>query len=62
MLTQAGQQLYPVLRDGLDRFAWAITHLQNAPAITELTVTAINDFASKWLVPRLPKFQTTVNG
>jgi LysR family glycine cleavage system transcriptional activator len=59
MLTQAGQQLYPVLRDGLDRFAFTIAHLQTDQTVTELTVTAINDFASKWLVPRLPKFQVT---
>lgn len=56
-LTTAGRQLYPVLRDGFDRFAFAVAHLQTDQAATELTVTAINDFASKWLVPRLPKFQ-----
>lgn len=57
LLTDAGQQLYPVLRDGFDTFAATIAHLQHDKTTTELTVTAINDFASKWLVPRLPKFQ-----
>ena len=57
LLTDAGRQLYPTLRDGFDAFGAAIAALQPRPNITELTVTAIHDFASKWLVPRLPKFK-----
>jgi len=56
-LTEAGEQLYPVLCDGFDRFATAISALQPNPAATTLTVTAINDFALKWLGPRLPNFR-----
>ncbi|MEM9089314.1 MAG: transcriptional regulator GcvA [Cyanobacteria bacterium P01_F01_bin.53] len=63
LLTEAGKQLYPVVRDGFDAFAEAIAqlnnHLNNRQSSTALTVTAINDFASKWLVPRLPHFQKT---
>ncbi|MGF1522279.1 MAG: transcriptional regulator GcvA [Leptolyngbyaceae cyanobacterium] len=56
-LTDAGQHLYPVLRQGFDAFAEAISVLQPDTASTTLTVTAINDFALKWLGPRLPQFQ-----
>ncbi len=56
-LTDAGHHLYPVLRNGFDAFAEAISTLQPDTASTVLTVTAIHDFASKWLVPRLPMFQ-----
>lgn len=56
-LTDAGRYLYPMLRNGFDTFAEAIATLQPDTASTVLTVTAIHDFASKWLVPRLPKFQ-----
>ncbi|MEO0802099.1 MAG: transcriptional regulator GcvA [Cyanobacteria bacterium J06642_2] len=57
LLTEAGQHLYPVLREGFDTFAAALANLKQEQSITELTVTLINDFAFKWLIPRLPKFQ-----
>lgn len=59
ILTEAGQKLYPILRDGLDTFAATIATLKVKKERIELTVTAINDFAFKWLVPRLPLFQQT---
>lgn len=56
-LTEAGLQLYPILRDGFDSFAAAIAALQLSTTNTTLTVTAINDFALKWLGPRLSNFR-----
>jgi len=58
-LTDAGHHLYPVLRNGFNAFAEAISMLQPDVASVVLTITAIHDFASKWLVPPLPKFQKT---
>lgn len=52
-LTDAGEQLYPVLRKGLDSFSAAIG-LLSAGAERPLRVTSPNAFASRWLVPRLP--------
>jgi len=57
VLTEAGQKLYPVLRDGLDAFVEAIARLRYDSEVTQLTVSVINVFAAKWLVTRLPKFQ-----
>ncbi len=56
-LTEAGHHLYPVLRDNFDQLASTIAQLKQPQGSTELIVTSINDFASKWLLPRLPKFQ-----
>lgn len=56
-LTNTGHYLYPILRNGFDTFSEAIATLQPDATSTVLTVTAIHDFASKWLVSRLPKFQ-----
>ncbi len=53
-LTDAGVRLYPVVRDGLDGFAAAISTLQDGVDQRPLIVTTTNAFASRWLVPRLP--------
>ena len=58
VLTGAGARLYPALRDGLDMLASAVALLgegeaQQAP----LRVTSPSAFASKWLVPQLPKWR-----
>ena len=57
-LTQAGEQLFPVLRGGFDIFAMAIAsvtaeHLEASP----LRITSPNAFASRWLVSRLPQWR-----
>lgn len=57
LLTEEGQRLYPVLRDGFDTFAAAITSLHQNSEVKELTVSVNPTFATKWLVARLPKFQ-----
>jgi LysR family transcriptional regulator, glycine cleavage system transcriptional activator len=58
-LTSAGEQLFPVLRNGLDGFAAAIASLQRDTEHRPLRVTTPSAFASQWLVPRLPQWQET---
>jgi LysR family transcriptional regulator, glycine cleavage system transcriptional activator len=53
-LTWAGEQLFPVVRDGLEDFADALARLRAGSAGGRLRVTATNAFAARWLVPRLP--------
>ncbi|WP_428697384.1 LysR substrate-binding domain-containing protein [Stappia sp.] len=52
-LSPAGEKLFPVLRDSLDRIAAAIGQLsdgQDGPLRLSVTMA----FASRWLMPRLP--------
>jgi len=53
-LTDAGAQLFPVIRDGLQSFATAIATIRRDQGKFPLRVTTTNAFASRWLVPRLP--------
>lgn len=53
-LTEAGAQLFPVLRDGLDAVARTIDALRSPGRVPPLRVTTTNAFAHRWLVPRLP--------
>jgi len=57
LLTSAGARLYPALRNGFDALATAMALLAEEDAPTPLRVTSPNAFASKWLVPRLPKWR-----
>src|SRR3954451_12627654 len=55
-LTWAGEQLFPVIRDGLENFADALNFVRGGKATeARLRVTTTNAFAARWLVPRLPK-------
>ncbi|WP_417844007.1 transcriptional regulator GcvA [Thalassospira sp.] len=56
-LTNAGQELFPVLRDGFHEFSRVIEHLKRRKAQRSLTVSVLPSFAAKWLLPRLPRFQ-----
>jgi len=56
-LTVAGEQLFPVLRNGFDAFAGAFANLSGVSPGYSLRVTTPNAFASRWLVPRLPKWR-----
>src|SRR4051812_34561533 len=53
-LTWAGEQLFPVVRDGFGFFAEAIDVVRAGGTATSLRVTTTNAFAARWLVPRLP--------
>jgi len=56
VLTDAGVQLYPVLRDGFDTFEAALERLTRAQARTQVTISATSAFTAKWLVPRVARF------
>ncbi|EIM27885.1 LysR substrate-binding domain-containing protein [Microvirga lotononidis] len=56
-LTAAGEMLFPVLRNGFDSFAAALASLPGDLTGQTLRVTTPNAFASRWLVPRLPKWR-----
>jgi LysR family transcriptional regulator, glycine cleavage system transcriptional activator len=53
-LTEAGAQLYPVIRNGLTDFAAAIAAVGKTASGGPLIVTTTTAFASRWLLPRLP--------
>ncbi|MGO1070735.1 LysR substrate-binding domain-containing protein [Lysobacter sp. CA199] len=55
-LTEAGSQLYPVLRDGFDAFEGALERLARIRTRAAVTVSATNAFTSKWLLPRVASF------
>jgi LysR family glycine cleavage system transcriptional activator len=56
-LTKAGELLFPVLRNGFDSFSAALAGLPGAAGGETLRVTTPNAFASRWLVPRLPRWR-----
>jgi LysR family transcriptional regulator, glycine cleavage system transcriptional activator len=56
-LSSAGERLFPTLRDGLDAFAAAIAWISKGAEQRPLRVTSPNAFASRWLVPRLPRWR-----
>jgi LysR family glycine cleavage system transcriptional activator len=56
-LTWAGEQLFPVVRDGFESFTDAINNVRAGGTGARLRVTATNAFAARWLVPRLPKWR-----
>lgn len=56
-LTWAGEQLFPVLRDGFETFGEALSTVRAGSAGGRLRITATNAFAARWLVPRLPRWR-----
>ena len=56
-LTEAGDRLFPIIRDGLEAFATAIAAVKRDGDKQPLRVTTTNAFASRWLVPRLPRWR-----
>lgn len=56
-LTPAGQQLFPVVRDGFETFAEGLAGIRGGTAGGKLRITATNAFAARWLVPRLPDWR-----
>jgi LysR family glycine cleavage system transcriptional activator len=57
VLTAVGERLFPVVRNGFDAFASAIASASAGLGQRPLRVTSPNAFASRWLVPRLPKLR-----
>ena len=56
-LTDAGTQLYPVLRDGFDAFEATLARLTQKRTRAQVSISATNAFTVKWLVPRLSDFR-----
>jgi LysR family glycine cleavage system transcriptional activator len=56
-LSRAGERLFPVIRNGFDTFVTAIEAASARRGQRLLRVTSPNAFASRWLVPRLPKWR-----
>lgn len=61
-LTEIGLTLYPVFRDGFDRFAAVIAKANVSHSHRALVVATTSAFASKWLMPRLGHFQNASGG
>lgn len=57
-LTQAGAQLYPVLRDSLDTIARAVAELSPQHRRSSVTVSATTLFTARRLIPALGLFQS----
>lgn len=55
-LTNEGQRLFPVLRDGFDRFDELLSELRQ-PKREILTLSATPLFTARWLVPRVDSFR-----
>lgn len=55
-LTAYGRDLYPVLREGFDKFADAIDRLKTKKLRTVVTLSATVAFTARWLAPRVPAF------
>jgi LysR family transcriptional regulator, glycine cleavage system transcriptional activator len=56
-LTEAGARLFPVVREGLEAFAAVLDAIRRQRDRQPLRVTTTNAFASRWLVPRLPRWR-----
>ena len=57
-LTEAGLASLPSLRDGFDRLDAAVRLMNLERKAGRLAVSVAPSFASKWLVPRLDRFQS----
>ncbi len=59
LLTDAGQACLPGLSEGFDCLAGAVERLKERDARGSLHLSVAPAFASKWLVPRLERFNAT---
>jgi len=57
VLTDAGQIFLPILTDGFSSITEAVDAVRRSQGEEPLTITAPPSFTSKWLIPRLCKFQ-----
>lgn len=58
-LTPEGTLLFPVLRDGLDQFAAAVSQLKGTSGEEPLVMSVPHSFGSRWLLPRLRDLKTS---
>jgi LysR family glycine cleavage system transcriptional activator len=61
-LTEAGARLFPVIREGLDSFADALSVIHDSVLQRSLKLSTTNAFASRWLIPRLPLWRAVHPG
>jgi LysR family glycine cleavage system transcriptional activator len=57
VLTEAGQHYYAAVRDAFDLVEEETVRLRRSDENRPLHVATTSAFASRWLVPRLPRFQ-----
>ena len=57
VLTEAGQILFPEVREAMDILTTAVNRVQRQDSEGVLTVTTMDSFAVSWLVPRLGRFR-----
>lgn len=57
VLTDAGAELYPVLRDGFNAFETAFQRLGARVERQQVTISATNAFMARWLAPRIAAFR-----
>ncbi|MFZ6654776.1 LysR substrate-binding domain-containing protein [Undibacterium sp. TJN19] len=57
VLTDAGAELYPVLRDGFNTFETALQGLGKPQARRRIVISTTNAFMARWLAPRVTGFQ-----
>ncbi|MEH6434110.1 LysR substrate-binding domain-containing protein [Massilia sp. DD77] len=57
VLTEAGQALYPVLRDGFNAFEMVLQGLDKKKTRRVVTISATNAFMARWLAPRVARFR-----
>ncbi|SFM28409.1 LysR substrate-binding domain-containing protein [Rugamonas rubra] len=57
VLTDAGAELYPVLRDGFNTFETALQRLGTPQARRRVIISTTNAFMARWLAPRVAGFR-----
>lgn len=57
VLTDAARAALPDIREGFERLGLGLARLKDAGVHAELTITVSPAFASKWLLPRIERFQ-----
>lgn len=57
VLTDAGVELYPVLRDGFNAFETVLQGLGAAQSRRRVVISATNAFMARWLAPRVAHFR-----
>jgi len=53
VLSEAGEQLYPVLQQGFDAFEAVLRRLSQPTGRTRVTISATSAFTARWLLPRV---------
>jgi LysR family transcriptional regulator, glycine cleavage system transcriptional activator len=57
VLTEKGELYVPTVREAFDRIRESTDELKGVDAGAVLTISALPNFALRWLMPRLPRFQ-----